>query len=119
MNKENHTEETATTINSFYSETNIFNDPVTLNHQSRIAKTIDPILEIDQIDVADGLKDSLMEYGFNLETLLNTTHERTAEILGIDLYVAKLIHDAAKKQCWLRTPESNRLLFINMKDKYR
>jgi hypothetical protein len=96
MNKD-HTEEVVAPT-TFYSQTNIFSDTSTLIHQSRISKNKDSILDILQIDIADGLKDSLMEHGFDLETLLNTTSERTAETLGIELYVAKLIHIAAMKE---------------------
>ena len=40
----------------------------------------------------------LIRHGFDLESLLNTTPESIANILGIELYVAKLIHIAAIKQ---------------------
>jgi hypothetical protein len=90
----NKIEETAS-IDPFHSHTSIFSDD--LYHQSRIATTIDSISDINQIDIDDGLKESLIESGFDLETL-NTASERTAKILGIELYVAKLIHNAALKQ---------------------
>jgi len=54
-------------------------------HQSRIAQRKDSISDINQIEIADGLKHSLMKHGFDLGTLLNTTPERIAEILGIEL----------------------------------
>ena len=59
---------------------------------------INSISDINQLDLADGLKESLIEYGFDLESLLNTTPERTAEVLGIELDVAKIIHAAAMKK---------------------
>ena len=99
MNKD-HTEEIVA-LTPFYSQTDVFSDTATLNRQSRIAKTKDSISDINQIEIADGLKDSLIKHGLDLEALLNTTPERTAEILGIDLYVAKLIHIAAMKECRL------------------
>jgi hypothetical protein len=82
----------------FYSQTNIFNNTTTLIHQSRIAQKKDSISDINQIEIADGLKHSLMKHGFDLGTLLNTTPERIAEILGIELYVAKLIRIAVTKE---------------------
>ena len=63
---------------------------------------INSISDINQLDLADGLKESLIEYGFDLESLLNTTPERTAEVLGIELDVAKIIHAAAMKKKWIR-----------------
>jgi len=82
----------------FYSQTNIFNNTTTLIHQSRITQKKDSISDINQIEIADGLKRSLMKHGFDLGTLLNTTPERIAEILGIELYVAKLIRIAVTKE---------------------
>jgi hypothetical protein len=82
----------------FYSQTNIFNNTTTLIHQSRIAQKKDSISDINQIEIVDGLKHSLMKHGFDLGTLLNTTPERIAEILGIELYVAKLIRIAVTKE---------------------
>ena len=102
----NKIEETAS-IDPFHSHTSIFSDD--LYHQSRIATTIDSISDINQIDIADGLKESLIESGFDLETLLNTASERTAKILGIELYVAKLIHNAAMKQYRSRTSQVSSL----------
>jgi hypothetical protein len=82
----------------FYSQTNIFNNTTTLIHQSRIVQKKDSISDINQIEIADGLKHSLMKLGFDLGTLLNTTSERIPEILGIELYVAKLIRIAVTKE---------------------
>ena len=52
---------------------------------------------INQLDIADGLKDLLISSGFTLKSLLNTSAPELAEILGIDQYVAKLISDAISK----------------------
>ena len=49
---------------------------------------------INQLDIADGLKELLMSSGFTLKSLLNTSEADFAKILGIDQYVAKLISDA-------------------------
>src|SRR5919202_1964604 len=49
---------------------------------------------INHLDIAEGLKDALVRYGFNLESLLIMQPNNLAEILGIDEYVAKLIISA-------------------------
>lgn len=49
------------------------------------------------LEVAIGIKDSLMAAGFtSLDSLLRSKPTDIAAILGIELYVAKLIIDAAK-----------------------
>lgn len=50
---------------------------------------------IDHLDIAEGLKDVLVSYGFDLEALLIMRPHDLAEILRIDEYVAKLIISAA------------------------
>jgi len=52
---------------------------------------------INQLDIADGLKELLISGGFTLKLLLNTSAQDLAKILGIDQYVAKLISDAISK----------------------
>lgn len=52
---------------------------------------------IQMIEVAIGIKDSLIAAGFtSLDSLLLSSPTDIAAILGIELYVAKLIIDAAK-----------------------
>jgi len=52
---------------------------------------------IQMLEVAIGIKDSLIAAGFtSLESLLRSSPAEIADILGIELYVAKLIIDAAK-----------------------
>ena len=52
---------------------------------------------IQMLEVAIGIKDSLMAAGFtSLDSLLRSSPADIAAILGIELYVAKLIIDAAK-----------------------
>jgi hypothetical protein len=73
MKEENQTEEAAATVrNPFYLQTNVFSDTINRYHQFRVARTTDYTRGINQIDIADGLKDSLIEHGFNLETVLDT-----------------------------------------------
>ena len=56
---------------------------------------------INHLDIAEGLKDVLVRYGFKLDSLLIMQPNNLAEILGIDEYVAKLIisavHDIKNK----------------------
>ena len=52
---------------------------------------------INQLDVADALKELLISNGFTLRLLLKKSAPELAKILGIDEYIAKLVRDAAKK----------------------
>ncbi len=52
---------------------------------------------INQLDIADGLKELLIGAGLTLKSLLNTSAADFAKILGIDQYVAKLITYAISK----------------------
>jgi hypothetical protein len=51
---------------------------------------------INQLDIADGLKELLMGSGFTVRSLLNASTS-DFKILGIDEYVAKLVSDAVDK----------------------
>ena len=51
---------------------------------------------INQLDVADGLKELLINNGFTPRLLLKTSTSELAKNLGIDEYIAKLVRDAAK-----------------------
>lgn len=52
---------------------------------------------IQMLEIAVGIKDSLIAAGFtSLDSLLRSSPTDIAAILGIELYVAKLIIDAAK-----------------------
>jgi hypothetical protein len=53
---------------------------------------------VQMLELAIGIKDSLMAAGFtSLDSLLRSNATDIAAILGIELYVAKLIIDAAKR----------------------
>jgi len=52
---------------------------------------------INQLDIADGLKEVLIGSGFTLRSLLNASTSDFAKILGIDEYVARLVSDAVDK----------------------
>jgi hypothetical protein len=48
-------------------------------------------------EIADGLKELLIKYGFTLEELLTMPTSDLAEFLGIDRHIAKIIFTAARK----------------------
>ena len=50
---------------------------------------------INQLDIAEGLKDILLIHSFDLESLLIIRPHDLAEMLGIDEYTAKIIIGAA------------------------
>jgi hypothetical protein len=52
---------------------------------------------INQLDIADGLKELLIGSGFTLRSLLNASTSDFGKILGIDEYVAKLVSNAVDK----------------------
>jgi hypothetical protein len=52
---------------------------------------------INQLDIADGLKELLIRYRFTLKLLLDTPVSGLAKILCIDNYVAGIVHRAARK----------------------
>ena len=52
---------------------------------------------INQLDIADGLKELLLSSSFTPKSLLIASVSDLAKILGIDEYVAKLVSDAINK----------------------
>ena len=52
---------------------------------------------INQMEIADGLKELLISTGFTVKSLLNSSASDFAKILGIDEYVGKLLSDAVNK----------------------
>lgn len=56
---------------------------------------------IQMLEVAIGIKDSLVSAGFTLDSLVHASPTDIATVLGIELYVAKLILDAAKRAAGL------------------
>ena len=72
------------------------------------ARCSDPVLQsvkerlivtdlINKLDVADGLKELLINKGLTFKLLLSTSTSDLAIVLGIDEYIAKIISDAIKK----------------------
>lgn len=63
---------------------------------------------IQMLEVAIGIKDSLIAAGFtSLDSLLRSSPAEIAAIMGIELYVAKLIIEAAKNAAGQGTEISN------------
>ena len=54
-------------------------------------------MSINSLEIADGLKELLIKYGFTLEELLTMPTSDLAEFLGIDIYIANIICTAARK----------------------
>ena len=53
--------------------------------------------DVLELELADGLKELLMDYGFNRRRILKIQSSDLASILGIEDYVAKIICNAAKR----------------------
>ena len=49
------------------------------------------------LEIASGLKDALINSGLTIESILNSGPVEIASMLGIDVYVAKIIFDATEK----------------------
>ena len=56
---------------------------------------MDPSIQL--LEIAPGLKNSVMEAGLSIRFILTAGPSEVASILGIESYVAKIIFDAAKK----------------------
>jgi hypothetical protein len=56
---------------------------------------MDPTIQL--LEIAPGLKNSLMEAGLSIRFIITAGPSEVASILGIESYVAKIIFDAAKK----------------------
>jgi hypothetical protein len=54
-------------------------------------------IAINSLDIADGLKELLIKYGFTLEALSNMPSAELAESLGIDQDIAKIICSTTRK----------------------
>jgi hypothetical protein len=54
--------------------------------------------DILELPTADGLKELLIDYGFTRQRILRIQSTDLAPILGIEDYVAKIIHNAAKRK---------------------
>jgi hypothetical protein len=54
--------------------------------------------DILELEIADGLKELLMDYGFTRRRILKIQSSDLASMLGIDVYIAKTICNAAKRK---------------------
>ena len=52
--------------------------------------------DIMELEIADGLKDLLMDYGFTCEKILRIQSSQLASILGVEDYIGKIVYNAAK-----------------------
>lgn len=52
---------------------------------------------IENMRIATGLKEALVNAGISFEKILNSPPSEISDILGIDSYVAKLIYDEARR----------------------
>ena len=52
--------------------------------------------DINDLPVADGIKEMLINRGFTRDKILNTNVSTLAETIQIDYYVALLIYDSAR-----------------------
>ncbi|MFZ0328736.1 MAG: hypothetical protein WBP64_17260 [Nitrososphaeraceae archaeon] len=51
---------------------------------------------IEDLEIAPGLKKMLIDAGFTADSILHYDMNEISTILGIEIYVAKIIFDAAK-----------------------
>ena len=54
--------------------------------------------DVIELEIADGLKQLLIDYGFTQRRILKLQSSDLASMLGIDDYVAKIICNAAKRK---------------------
>lgn len=52
---------------------------------------------VNQLDIAEGLKELIINHGYTLDLLLTSNPSDLAETLGIDNDVAKMIIDATRR----------------------
>jgi len=52
---------------------------------------------IEELEIASGLKKLLIDAGFTVESILHYGIDEISNILGIEIYVAKIIFDSARK----------------------
>ena len=51
---------------------------------------------IEELEIAPGLKKMLIDAGFTVDSILHYGTDEISTILGIEIYVAKIIFDAAR-----------------------
>lgn len=54
-------------------------------------------VSVEQLQIADGLKDLLQNYGYDtIQSVTQSSEQEIAKILGIEDYIARIILDEAK-----------------------
>jgi hypothetical protein len=69
---------------------------------------------VQELDIADGLKQLLIDAGFTIESVIRLGYRDLSEILHIDAYVSKLIVEAAESYARKR---ANTLTIISIREK--
>jgi hypothetical protein len=82
---------------SSYSDLLLQNQRSKMNNNDNNTYGYPDNVAINSLDIADGLKELLIKYGFTLEVLSSMPSTELAEFLGIDRYIAKIIGSAAIK----------------------
>jgi hypothetical protein len=65
--------------------------------------------DIMELEIADGLKELLNDYGFTCEKILGIQSSQLASILGVEDYIGKIIYNAAKSRSKVGQPNNNPL----------
>ena len=76
---------------------------------------------VNQLDIADGLKELLIDKGLvSLESILNTSSSDLANTLGIDQYIAEIIRIATNKLTHRDDKDNkNKIVDINISTSYK
>lgn len=82
---------------SSYSDSLLQNQKSKMNNNENNTYSYPDSVAISSLDIADGLKELLIKYGFTTEVLSSIPSSELAEFLGIDKYIAQLISSAAVK----------------------
>jgi hypothetical protein len=64
---------------------------------------------IQELDIAEGLKKLLIDAKLTIESVLDLGYRDVSEMLYVDLYVGKLIVEAAQNVMLERNPSTNKL----------
>ena len=64
---------------------------------------------IQKLDIAEGLKKLLNDANYTVELILDLGYRDVSEMLHVDLYVGKLIVEAAQNVMQERNPSTNKL----------
>lgn len=79
---------------SSYSDSLLQNQRSKMNNNDNNTYGYPDNVAINSLDIADGLKELLIKYGFTLEVLSSMPSSELAEFLGIDKYIAQIIGSA-------------------------